>query len=197
MTTAEAMPRRLTPEEFLALPDSEAYELIDGELRERNVSAISIWVGNLINFWLTAYARERGGVSFGEGLGLRIFPLRPRHAPRPDGIFVSSGRLKADLPPPTGFLEIAPDLVLEVVSPGDLAVVVKAKIQEYLDAGVRVVWIAYPEAREIEIRRADGTLTILRVGDELTDETVLPGFSVPLLEIFPEGIAERAEEPTT
>ena len=84
-----------------------------------------------------------------------------------------------------GWLRIVPDLVVEVISPNDLAYEVDEKIEMFLKAGVPLIWVVNPDVRTIRILRADGSTAILREGDELSGESVLPGFTCPVASIFP------------
>ncbi len=82
------------------------------------------------------------------------------------------------------FSRVVPDLVLEVLSPTDTPEAVQDKIQEWLEAGVQVVWVADPEQRTITVYRADGSIETLTENDTLTGEPVLPGFRLPVSEVF-------------
>ena len=80
---------------------------------------------------------------------------------------------------------IPPDLVVEVVSPNDLAYEIDEKVQEYLDAGVQLVWVVNPALRTVRIYRADGTISGLHESDELSGENIVPGFHCPIANLFP------------
>ncbi len=95
--------------------------------------------------------------------------------------------LRADRVPTVevaGFDEIAPDLVVEVLSRGDRASVVKTKIENWLGAGTLLVWVVDPRKRVARVHRADGTTVALTDAQSLVGETVLPGFSVTLKRLF-------------
>ena len=85
---------------------------------------------------------------------------------------------------PSGFTDVAPDLVAEVVSPNDTAGEVQAKLEQWLQHGARLVWIVYPETRTVAAFRALDNARVLTESDELTGEPVLPGFSCPVRDIF-------------
>jgi len=112
------------------------------------------------------------------------FPDRPGNARKPDVSFIREERLPAhwlkDL-----YFTIAPDLAIEVISPRDEAYKVDEKVQEYLDAGVRLVWEINAERRGVLVHRADGTVTKLKGTDNLSDEDVVPGFSCQVDDLFP------------
>jgi Uma2 family endonuclease len=179
-----------TAEDLLRIPDGGRFELWDGELKERCVGSESNWVGNLINRAVTDFAEtgNRGVVFMGE-LSLQIVPGRPNRIPRVDGAFVAKGRLAGDRPP-KGHLTVAPDLVLEVVSPHDTASYLATKTQLLLKCGVRLVWIVDPEARTATVYRADGSVSLIREGGSLDGESILPGFSLPLASVLPASTEE-------
>ena len=83
-----------------------------------------------------------------------------------------------------GFLAGAPDIAVEVVSPSNTAAEIERKVAEYLAAGSQRVWVAYPASRSVIVHRAGGTTITYTADDVITDEELLPGFSLPLAEIF-------------
>ena len=97
-------------------------------------------------------------------------------------------------PTSDGYIYIAPDLAVEVVSPNDTAYEVWRKVLEYLDAGVALVWVIDPEARTAQIYRRDGSTDLLREDGELSGEDVLPEFRCRLATIFPEKIVSTPEK---
>jgi Uma2 family endonuclease len=99
-----------------------------------------------------------------------------------DVAFVSRARVPE--PEPTGYAELAPDLVVEVLSPDDRPGKVLAKVGDWLNAGVRLVWVVDPVRREVCTYRADGSESRLRENDSLEGEDVLPGFSCRVKSIF-------------
>src|SRR5881296_2550764 len=100
----------------------------------------------------------------------------------PDIAFVARERL----PPPstTGYPALAPDLAVEVVSPGDRPGEVLAKVADWLSAGTRLVWVLDPERRLARVYRHDGSETIVPAEGALDGEDVLPGFSCSLASIL-------------
>lgn len=84
-----------------------------------------------------------------------------------------------------GFHDGPPDLAVEVLSPGDNPRRVQAKVDDYRRAGVCAVWVVDPAACKIRALRAPGTDEILASGDLLTAPDLLPGFSVPVENVFP------------
>lgn len=101
----------------------------------------------------------------------------------PDVAFVRFDRL-----PPVegqeGILELAPDLVVEVVSPTDRQRDVTRKVIEYLDGGVRIVWLVEPADKVVTVFTSDRKSSTLTIEDELDGGDVLPGFRLPLADVF-------------
>jgi Uma2 family endonuclease len=174
-----------TPDELLAMPDEKDFELVDGQRVERNVGSMSSWVGGRLYRLLSEYRDTHAlGLVWPADNGFRCFPDDPNQVRKPDVSFVRRGRL-ADDRPPDGYVTVAPDLAVEVLSPNDLALEVDHKITEYLGAGVGLVWVVNPEARAVRVHRADWTVAWLRESDELSGEGVLPGFACRVDAIFP------------
>jgi Uma2 family endonuclease len=170
-----------TDEELMALPDDGKYELVDGELLHMSPaggrhSDTTIAVSSRLH----AFVRERklGRVFEGQA-GYRLPDGNLRS---PDVSFVAAGRLPGGVP--KGFLHLAPDLVVEVLSPSDRAGDVAHKVGEYLALGVKLLWVIDPE-KVTAVVYAPGTppRTVRRDG-ALDGEDVLPGFSCPLAELF-------------
>jgi Uma2 family endonuclease len=168
-------------EEFARLPDEPGkQELSDGELvivppvkfihnklsrRLYDVLRACVTVAGLGDVWF-----EAG------------FQLGPRTVRQPDVAVVLGHRVAPD----DAWLQGAPDIAIEVLSPGNSAQDIELKIAEYLAAGGKSVWIVSPKAKHVRIYRADGTWTLLDQTKTLSDESALPGFALPLSELFAE-----------
>jgi Uma2 family endonuclease len=155
---------RLKAEEFFALP-LERGELVDGEVHEERPpkpehGRIAGEVFFRIRLWLEETGLGVAGVE--GGFILRRDPDRVRS---PDVWFLSRGRLKEVAR--EGFYEGAPDLAVEVVSPGEEAEAVLAKVLDYLGAGARAVWLVYPELQAVEVYGRVGEGWLLRPGEAL------------------------------
>jgi Uma2 family endonuclease len=87
---------------------------------------------------------------------------------------------------PKGFLDVPPELVVEVLSPDDRYGDVMEKLREYLDLGVDLIWIVDPERRYVLAYRTLHDVERFEEGDVLRDEEILPGFALPLAELFGE-----------
>lgn len=107
---------------------------------------------------------------------------RPDTVRAPDIAYVSRERFAG--PMPDGFPELAPDLAVEVRSPSDRVGAVVAKVGDWLSAGTALVWVIDPPRQSVVVYRADGSVAVLEIADTLTGEAVLPGFALPLAELF-------------
>lgn len=99
----------------------------------------------------------------------------------PDLGFVVAARLPNGLP--AGHIPVAPDFAVDVVSPTDRANDVEKKVMQYLDYGVRLLWIVYPDIRTVLVYTAAG-VTRHGIEDTLDGGDVLPGLSIPVRSIF-------------
>src|SRR5262245_22418980 len=112
----------VTPDELLRMPDQgQGYELVNGELKERNVSFWSTFVGRRASTILANYVEPRGlGWVNGEGTLYRCFPDDENRVRRADVTFHRIERLTPEQAGAEGHITVVPDLVVEVVSPNDL-----------------------------------------------------------------------------
>jgi Uma2 family endonuclease len=106
---------------------------------------------------------------------------RPDTVRAPDVAFVAWDRRPEAT---AGFAELAPDLAVDVLSPGDRPGEVLAKVADWLDAGTRVVWVIDAERRVARVFREDGSVSVLGADDMLDGETCLPGFAIQLSRVF-------------
>jgi len=184
-TSPKPRTRRITGDELLAMGDIGPCELIEGRIvpmtptgGEHGVieSNLSRHLGNFV------VDRKLGKVMNGEvGIFTRRRPDSVRGA---DIAFVSRERL-ADRPA-KGFLTVAPELVVEIVSPSDRWQEMRQKIEEYFAIGVQRVWIVEPDNRDVLVYSASTEMRKLGEGDLLTGEGVLEGFSLPVAQLFEE-----------
>ncbi len=181
--TAIATSSAVTPEDLLHLPDLGRYEaLIDGVLQERNVSYLSSNAAYEFNGRIRNHLVETSiGYGFQADCGLEIFPWMPGKVRFADGGFISRERSPR---PGRGHLRVAPDLVVEVVSYGDNEQEAEKKRTDYLRAGVRMIWIAYPLTRHVTVWRADGSAVSLGPDAVLSGGDVLPGFACRVGDLF-------------
>jgi Uma2 family endonuclease len=168
-------------------PDNERnYEFVAGEWVEKKMGAGSSLVSAVLIAMLHGVVRpHKLGWIFDAECGYRCFPTKPRQVRKPDVSFVRRDRLAANQLP-DGFLELRPDLAVEVISPNDGAEEIEERVMDYLGAGVPLVWVIYPKNRCARVLRQGGTAAQLTSADTLSGEEVIPGFSCRLGELFPE-----------
>jgi Uma2 family endonuclease len=177
--------RRLTIDEFEQDFDGRGFELDDGLLVEMNVGLESAWIAGEIFARIRDVVRQKNlGWVFPPESGFKCFPEDAQAVRKPDVAFVRFGRFP-DGQIPTGFSNAAPDLVVEVVSPGDRAVELERKLEQYQQAAIGLIWVIYPNTRSARIFRSQGTLSQVGADGYLDGEDVLPGFRVRLGELWP------------
>lgn len=174
--------RTWTEDELMALPrDGFKRELVDGEIQ---LSPAGHPHGNvntrLIARLQTYVEAHRLGETFDGATGCWMPSGNLRV---PDLAFVARERLPG--PSEAGFLRVVPDLVVEVVSPGDSSRRILDKVGEYLSAGVRLVWVIDPRARRAAVHRSLTDVTDLEADDDLDGGDVVPGFRCRLGDILP------------
>lgn len=178
--------RLLTAEEYLALPDDPGrrFELVRGELVEVPfASAVDSWIIGLIYKLIDGFAQQHGlGLVFGDGTGY-ITARDPDIVRGPDVSLVSRSRWPGP-GLPKGNWPFAPDLAVEVMSPGDRSGKLRAKAFEYLAGGSRLVWVVRLERRSVTAYLPDGTTQELGPDDDLDGGAVLPGFRVRVADLF-------------
>ncbi len=177
-------PALMTADELLALGDIGRSELIRGELVRMSPSGFEhATVAAEICAILRDYVRKQrlGLVTTAEG-GFRI-ARDPDTVRAPDVGFVATARLPAV--PRRGFFEGAPDLAVEVISPDDRWSEVVAKANAWLEAGAAAVWILDPPNRTVTVYQPQAASKVLRDDEVLDGDAVVPGFAVPVRDLFP------------
>lgn len=183
MATVQA--KTYTPADLLAMPDSNSIELVNGELVEKPVSALSALVEIKISTKLETFCQAgRTAVVLSSTNGIQCFPDAPNKVRKPDVSVYKTERFTREHLL-EGFVSIAPDLAVEVVSTNDEVADLNEKVEEYLAAGVPLVWIIDPGNEIVIIHRKDGSVAKLHKNGELAGEDVLPGFSCKVAELFP------------
>jgi Uma2 family endonuclease len=162
--------------------DGKLYELIDGELKEKRVGAKALFIATRIVAALNAALHPHTGMAACE---LMIYCFNGRsHGRKPDVVYVRLSRLPNN-EIPDGDVFVAPDLVVEVLSPGNSGSEVDEKLDEYITAGVSLVWIVNPDRKTIRVFRQDGTHRLFHANDLIDNEPALPGFRLVVSEVFP------------
>lgn len=175
----------LTADDLAAMPDDGyRYELVKGELVRLPISSYrSSRTAVRLSSRLQQFVEAHGLGSVAGADGAYIFARDPYTVRVPDVSFVRAERL----PPPERwerFLELAPDLAVEVVSPSDSSNEVQETVREYLDAGVQAIWMVHPQQRTVTVYAADRTARVLYADDQLDGGALLPGFAVRVAELF-------------
>ena len=188
MTTATAPPppRLITAAELLAMPRQAGRrcELIRGVLVEKMPTGFAhsvavTMIATVLNLW--AGPRGYGVVVSGEpGYTLEVGP--PDTVMAPDVAWIAPGRM----PPAgsSGFPQLAPDLAVEVKSPGDTTAALARKAQLWLRYGTRQVWAVDPERLTITQYTTGAPPVTLGEWDTLDGGELLPGFSTPVWRLF-------------
>lgn len=176
-------PALLTADDLRKLqPPDKRTELVRGVMIVREPGGFrhgDIVVGLTVVIAQFVRAHNLGRVLAAE-TGFTLF-TNPDTVRAPDVAFVRRDRIPDPLP--RGFASFAPDLAVEVLSPGDRPGEVLAKVADWLTAGTRLVWIVDPDHRLARVHRADGTVSLISDSGALAGEDVLPGFTCPLAEV--------------
>lgn len=175
----------ITADDLLRMPsDGFRYELVAGELRKMPPSG---WIhgdtGGRLHSLLGHHVLQNklGKIFFAEtGFLLARDPDTVRGA---DIAFIHRDHLPS-VPPKEAFWPGAPDLAVEVVSPGDTLAEIDEKVRTWLDAGAAMVWVVNPNWRNVTVYRSTTDIRVLTHKDELSGEEVVSGFRCRVGEIF-------------
>jgi Uma2 family endonuclease len=174
----------ITGEDLLDLGDVGPCELVEGRVVSMAPTGgehgrVEVRFASVLDQFVSD--RRLGKVLGGEvGIYTRRSPDTVRGA---DVLFISGERY-ASLRRPTGFLDVAPDLIVEVLSPDDRVSDLLQKLREYFAIGVRLVWVADPGARVVFAYRSLTDVREFREADRLPGDDVLPGFEFPVALLF-------------
>lgn len=181
----------ISAEGFLKIVGSPEYgdrivELVEGEIVEMSKpTGLHGQITMLLSLKIGNYVIENGlGVITAAETGF-VLERNPDGRDTVRGLdiaFIRSARVSSVLP--DQWVSVAPDLAVEVISPSNDAADIRLKIRQLLDAGTAMVWIVYPDLRIVDVHTRDGATT-LNAADALSGGDVLPGFEIPVREIFP------------
>ena len=183
MTIAEPKQKLITGEELLEMGDIGPCELVAGEIIKMSPTNVEHGyleneIGRLLGNFVAG--KKNGWVLTGEvGIFIQRNPDTIRAA---DVVFISKERVPER--PRQGFLEIAPELVVEIVSPTDRWSDLHDKIEEYFGIGVQWVWIVEPTRQVIRVYSAPTKVEI--VAEQLQGEGILAGFELSVSHLFAE-----------
>jgi len=174
-----------TDAEFMALNrDGHRYEIVNGELIDMgNSGAKHGYVCSILMILLGGYVRlHKLGAMFDSSTA---FKMKSGNKRSPDISFMAKERLQGLDDIPDGFLEGAPDLAVEILSPSNTVEEIDQKIIEYFDNGSRLVWLISPKQKYILVyRNAQEPDRLLKSNDSLDGEEIVPGFNLPVVELF-------------
>jgi Uma2 family endonuclease len=175
--------RLITGEELQAMNDVGPCELVEGEIIPMTPTsdahgAIEKNVGYELEKYVRAH--KTGYVRVGEvGVYVSRNPDTVRGA---DAVFISEERYAGQTSP--GFLEVAPDLVVEILSPSDTWARVNKKLHEYFNLGVKMVWIIDATDPQVYVYRSITTVRYLTADDKIPGDEILPGLDLPVNNLY-------------
>ena len=185
MTTSKTETRLITADELLRLySEGVRGELIRGVLCETMPTGhehgkIVINLGAELRNYVKS--RKLGSLTASDsGVWLERDPDTVRE---PDIAYFSAEKIPLDARV-TGYAEVVPDLVVEVVSPGDSRREANDKALMWLSYGARLVWVVYPETRTVDAYREGGAVSTLTEDGALDGLDALPGFICPVADLF-------------
>ena len=196
---AVARPRTLSPpvettisaDEFLDMSNSPEYadcyvELVEGRVIEMSwPKLLHGYVATELGLALAMHVKAQGlGMVITSEIGF-VLARRPSGRDTVRGIdisFLSTERTPDSLP--DRWFEGAPDLAIEIISPGNTFRDIDLKISQLLNAGAQAVWIVQPDARKVHVHTVQG-IRVFMEDDTLTGGDILPGFEIKVADIFP------------
>ncbi len=183
---ASAQDRLITGEELARMGDLGPCELIDGRIVPMTPTGsdhgrVEVNASRVLDGFVRP--RRLGKVLAGEvGIFTQRNPDRVRAA---DLLFISNERY-ARRSSASGYLDVAPELVVEILSPGDSLMEMMQKPREYFAVGVLLVWVVDPGALTVYVYRSVTDVREFRETDRLTGDELLPGLDVPVATLFEE-----------
>lgn len=173
----------VTADQLLSASGLGRCELVRGELIAMPPAGeehgdVAMNVGALLQVYVK---QRRLGKVYAAETGFKI-ESDPDTVRAPDVAFVRADRLGPR--PSKKFFRGPPDLAVEVLSPDDRMGEMLAKIHQWLDSGCRAVWLVDPETRTVTVYRSQSQIVTLGISDTLTGEDVVPGFAMPVADVF-------------
>jgi Uma2 family endonuclease len=185
MVSVQSQSTLAVAEDLYQLPDSARVEIIRGELIEMSPANFDhAWISQRISRALGNFAEPEFGAVLAPSGGF-ILSRNPDTLVEPDASFVRIDRIPTSVQRQR-FVELAPDLAVEVLSPSERMTAVAKKVELYLAAGVQLVWVVDPQRKIVRVYTPGRTARILRAAndDALDGGDVLPGFSLRLADVF-------------
>jgi Uma2 family endonuclease len=182
---------RITAAEFLHHPAAEGpSELVHGEVRVLSPAGGPHGLMALnVAFALRSYVAPRKlGRVFADRTGFAL-PPRDDTVRSPDAAFVRAGRLPAHTMP-EGWVPVAPDLVVEILSPSERFADLMEKLDDYFAGGTAVAWVVDPRRRGVDVHLADRTVRWLGDGAVLDGGPALPEFRMAVADVFADALPD-------
>ena len=172
------------PDPYANPPSDTSFEVVNGVAVEKAMSVFDQVVGGIVHGHLAAFAGQSG---LGRAFVETMFAIpRSGNDRKPDAGFVSFDRWpKARGVPRRNAWPVAPDLAVEVISPSEKGFDILGKLHEYFAGGVRSVWLLWPNVGQVYCYSSPTAVRILSRADELAGDPVVPGFRVPVADLFP------------
>ena len=174
-----------TDAEFMALNrDGHRYEIVNGELIDMgNSGAKHGYVCSILMILLSGYVHiQKLGAMFDSSTA---FKMKSGNKRSPDISFMAKERLQGLDELPDGFLEGAPDLAVEILSPSNTVAEIHDKLVEYFENGARLVWVIHPKEQYVLVYRSSQEPDrLLKSTQSLDGEEIVPGFTLPVAEFF-------------
>lgn len=174
---------RLTVEQFWMQYAGKPFELVHGRVAELTPTGFEHGaVTRRIGTRLGEFVDQHG---LGEVVGAETgFWLGPDTLRAADCAFIRQERVE-QITEPDKYVPFAPDLVVEVVSPGDSAAGIRDKVAQYRAAGTRLIWVIYPSLRRVDVYLPDGSAQEVSAEGTLDGSDVLPGLQIAVAGLFP------------
>jgi Uma2 family endonuclease len=177
-------PGTATEKDLLSILDHEdcVAELVDGTIVEKPMATRESMLAGEVVFHLQLYLRDNdlGAVTTPDG-ALRLETGLVR---APDVAFIGWEQLPGRIYPSAPIASLHPALAVEILSPGNTRGEMERKLLDYFKAGAKMVWLIDPETRSAQMHAGDAEVVRLGEAEALTCESVLPGFSLQLRELF-------------
>ena len=172
-------------------PDDKLFEVVNGQVVEKSMSAYQVWIGSVIHAFLSTHCL---GHQLGRVVSEMMFDIPSRGNDRkPDVAFVSYALWPKNRPVPSvNAWPVVPEFAVEVVSPSDSFYKVIDKVHEYFEAGVKLVWLIVSSVEQAYIFTAPDAVTIVNRDGELSGDDVVPGFRLSMDVLFPVSETEAA-----
>jgi Uma2 family endonuclease len=171
------------PDDPAVLEHPGLYELVDGELRVKEMSSLAGKTAVIVCSRLFSFVESTEVASVFSETTFRCFPGKPNQLRRPDVAVVIAAR-SAEIPE-EGHVPVRPDLAIEVVCPEDRIYELDDKLDDYAAAEIPLVWVINPKARTLTIHRPGQSPVRLTETQTVTGEMILPGFAVAVRDLLP------------